>query len=275
MKDIQLDYIQPSDIFHLAIKNREPVWKLESLRAQVYFDWEVDPEDRRYSPSSGLFYAVIHNNIQYARYLLSHFPKDSIKVPGFKRDQCPRYAFHLGLAITYNRQKILSMIIETCQKDPVLQSYINLEIFFYPMEGKTPLHLACELLRSDLVLTLLCHGASSRADDLGQTPMDVILTHLWSSKDNMKPKIQCLDYLLLFTLPGRLQMSRTLQENREYWETLLGDDIYNYLLGLRPAPLGLMSMKKVLQQLPPSKFLISIQQLPIPQSMKNRFTLGY
>ncbi|XP_069810651.1 ankyrin repeat domain-containing protein 9-like [Dendropsophus ebraccatus] len=265
----------PSDMFHWAIKNHEPVSKLENLRAEVYFDWEEDPEDQSYSPSDALLYAIIYNHIPYAQHLLLHFPEESIKVPGSKCDQRPHYSFHLGLAVIYNCREILIMIIETSQRDPLLRSYINLDNYFYSMDGKTPLHLACELLRSDLILILLCHGATSRTDIAGRTPMDILLTQLWSSGDNMKLKMQCLHHLLLFAPPGRLQMRKNLRDNWEYWGELLGEDIYTYLLGENVLTLSLISMKKVVQQLAPSTLWISIQRLPIPHNLKNNFTLDY
>ncbi|KAG8537946.1 hypothetical protein GDO81_023522 [Engystomops pustulosus] len=264
----------PLDRFHRAVRSHESVGKLEDLRSQVYFDWEDDPEDRSYSPSDALRYCVIHNHVPYARYLLSHFPEESIKVPGLRHLQCPRYALHLGLAITHNRREILTAIIEASQRILHLRPYINMETYFYPVDGRTPLHLACELLRSDLFLILLRYGAKPRPDLLGKTPADVVLTKLWSSKDNMKRKIQCLDYLLLFAPPGTLQMRRSLKEHSEYWRTLLGEDLYTFLIGETPAPLALLSMKKVLQQLAPDNLLISIQRLPIPQNLKNMFSFG-
>ncbi|XP_073529676.1 ankyrin repeat domain-containing protein 9-like [Phyllobates terribilis] len=264
----------PSDRFCWAMKCHDPVWKMENLRVQIHFEWEEEFEDQFYSPSDALYYAVIHNHIPYARYLLICFAEDSLKVPELKHDQFPRYAFHLGLCITHNRPEILIMIIETSRQVLLLQSYINLEKSFYPVDGKTPLHLACELLRPYLVLILLCYGAESRPDNMGQTPMDEILTQLWT-RDNLKLKMQCLDHLLLFTPPENLQMRTDLRENCEYWETLLGEDIYAYMLRERPAPLSLMSMKKVLQQLPPSNLMVSIESLPIPRSLKDRFTHGF
>ncbi|KAM4043624.1 ankyrin repeat domain-containing protein 9-like [Anomaloglossus baeobatrachus] len=260
-----------SERFSWRIKCKDPVWKLEKLRVQILFEWEEEFEDQFYSPSSTLFYSVI----PYARYLLIRFAEDCLKVSGLKGDQFPSYAFHLGLAVTYNRPEILTLIMETCQQLPLLHSYINLENYFFINEGKTPLHRACEHLKNDLVLILLRYGAEPRLDDNGQTPMDDILTQIWSSRDNMELKMQCLDFLLLFTPPESLQMKEALRENGEYWETVLGEDIYAYLLGEQPAPLALMSMKKALMQLPPSKLMKSIESLPIPHSLKNRFTLGY
>ncbi|XP_077137541.1 ankyrin repeat domain-containing protein 9-like [Ranitomeya variabilis] len=264
-----------SDRFCWAMKCHYPVWKMENLRVQIHFEWEPEFEDQYFSPSNALFHAVIHNHIPYARYLLIRFAEESLKVPCLEHDQYPQYAFHLGTCIMRNRPEILIMIIETSRQIPRLQSYINLEKYFYPDDGKTPLHLACELFRPGLVLILLSYGAQSRPDNMGQTPMDEILTQLWSSKNNRKLKMQCLNHLLVFTHPERLQMTTDLRENCEYWETLLGEDIYAYMLRERPAPLSLMSMKTVLQQLPPSNLKASIESLPIPPSLKCRFTHGY
>ncbi|XP_073412530.1 ankyrin repeat domain-containing protein 9-like [Dendrobates tinctorius] len=248
---------------------------MENLRVQIHFEWEPEFEDQFYSPSSALSHAVVHNHISYARYLLIRFAEDSLKVSELKHDQYPQYASHLGRSIWYNRPEILKMIIETTQQIPRLQSYINLQKDFHPNDGKTSLHLACKLFRPGLVLILLSYGAQSRPDNMGRTPMDEILTQIWKSRDNLNLKMQCLDHLLVFTPPESLQKRTDLRENCEYWETLLGEDIYAYMLRERPAPLSLMSMKKVLQQLPPSNLMASIESLPIPRSFKDRFTHGY
>ncbi|XP_073412531.1 ankyrin repeat domain-containing protein 9-like [Dendrobates tinctorius] len=272
-----MTYYEPtglrSDRFCRAMKRHYPVWRMENLRVQIHFEWEPEFEDQFYSPSSALSYAVLHNHISYARYLLIRFAEDSLKVPELKHDQYPRYAFHLGISVSHNRPEILKMIIETTQQVPRLQSYINLEKSYYLADGKTSLHLACKNFRPGLVLILLSYGAQSRPDNMGRTPMDEILTQL-RSRDFLNLKMQCLDHLLVFTPPESLQMRTDLRKNCEYWETLLGEDIYAYMLRERPAPLSLMSMKKVLQQLPPSNLISSIESLPIPRSLKDRFTNG-
>ncbi|CAJ0968650.1 unnamed protein product [Ranitomeya imitator] len=262
-----------SDRFCWAMECQYPVWKMENLRVQIHLKRKPEFEDQYCSPSDALIEAVIHNHIRYARYLLIRSAEESLKVPLLKHDQYPKYAFHLGTCISRNRPEILIMILETTRKIPRLQSYINLEKYYYPYDGKTALHQACEFLRPGLVLILLSYGAQSRPDNMWQTPTDEILTQLWSSKDNRQLKMQCLNHLL--APPDRLQMATDLRENCEYWETLLGEDIYAYMLRERPAPLSLMSMKTVLQQLPSSNLKASIESLPIPPSLKCMFTHGY
>ncbi|XP_044147685.1 ankyrin repeat domain-containing protein 9-like [Bufo gargarizans] len=258
-----------SYMFYQAVRNQEPVWKLEEIRTMEYFQWDEDASMRCYSPSDALMYAVVHNHLRYAQYLLSHFPEEALKVPGIKFCCCPPSAPHLALAVTYDRRDILIMIIKMSHKLPSLNSYINRASCFHLSDGKTPLHLACELLSAETVLILLGNGASPKImDRKGETPLDVILEQLWSSKVNVDSKKLCLYYLLLFSPSLNFKMRKILQDNPEFWNPLLGEDKFNYLVGNTPATLYLIAMQKVLQCLPPSLFPHSIQALPIPHALK-------
>ncbi|XP_053565354.1 ankyrin repeat domain-containing protein 9-like [Bombina bombina] len=258
-----------SYMFYQAVRDKEPVWKLEEMRTMEYFHWEDDASLRCYSPSDALMYAVVHNHLRYAQYLLSHFPEEALKVPGIKFCCCPPSAPHLALAVTYDRRDILIMIIKMVHEFPNLHSYINRASCFHLSDGKTPLHLACELLSPATVLILLGNGASSRIGDRnGETPLDVILEQLWSSKVNTDSKKLCLEYLLLFSPSLNFKMRKMLRDNPGFWTPLLGEDKFHYLVGIKPATLYLTAMQKVLQCLHPSNFPQSIQALPIPHSLK-------
>ncbi|MEE6473649.1 hypothetical protein FKM82_010123 [Ascaphus truei] len=258
-----------SYMFYQAVRDQKPVWMLEDMRTMECFYWEGNASERSYSPSEALLYAVVHNHLPYAQYLLSHFPKEALKVPGEKFCCCPSSAPHLAMAVTYDRRDILIMIIKIAHKLPSLHSYISRTGCFHLEDGKTPLHLACELLRSETVLILLGNGASPRIMDCkGQTPLDIILEQLWCSKVNVESKKLCLDYLLLFLPSLNFKMRKMLQDHPEYWTLLLGEDKCNYLVGNTPATLYLTAMQTVLQCLPPSHFPKSIQALPIPQALK-------
>ncbi|KAM4694634.1 ankyrin repeat domain-containing protein 9-like [Discoglossus pictus] len=256
-------------MFYQAVRNQEPVWKLEEMRTMEYFHLEKDASLRCYSPSDALMYAVVHNHHRYAQYLLSHFPEEALKVPGAKYCCCPPSAPHLSLAVNYDRRDILIMIIKVAHKLPSLHSYINRAGCLHVSDGKTPLHLACELLSPETVLILLGNGASSWiVDRNGETPLDIILEQLWSSKVNVDSKKLCLDYLLLFSPSLNFKMRKMLQDNPSFWMPLLGEDKFNYLVGNTPATLYLTAMQKILQCLQPSHFPHSIQALPIPHSLK-------
>ncbi|KAM3930849.1 ankyrin repeat domain-containing protein 9-like [Leptodactylus fuscus] len=215
----------------------------------------------------------MYDHISYARYLLNHFPEEAIKVPVQKGDH-QAYSYHLGLAIMHDRREILNMILEAGQK-VYCGSYVNLEHYFAPGDGNTALHLACNLLKGDLVLILLTHGATSIPNKYGQTPMDMILTRIASAGDNMKHKIRCLDHLLLFEPLITLETRRTLEENHQDWAAIMGEDVLAYLLGKRPAPLAMTSMRRILQQLPPLNIVRCLQQLQIPHIVRNSFSLGH
>lgn len=267
VQDEQCKYY--SYMFYQAVRDLEPVWKLEEMRTMEYFHWEEDASLRCYSPSDALMYAVVHNHQRYAQYLLSHFPQDALKVPGIKFCCCPPAAPHLALAVTYDRRDILLMIIEISHKLPNLRSYINRASCFHLSDGKTPLHLACDLLSAETVLILLGNGASPRLlDRKGETPLDIILEQLWSSKVNVDSKKLCLYYLLLFSPSPHFKMRKILKENPQFWTPLLGEDKFRYLVGDTPATLYLMAMQKVLQCLPPEHFPHSVRALPIPHALK-------
>uniref|UniRef100_F7BZQ0 Uncharacterized protein n=1 Tax=Xenopus tropicalis TaxID=8364 RepID=F7BZQ0_XENTR len=256
-------------MFYQAVRDQEPVWKLEEMRTMEYFHLEEDASLRCYSPSDALMYAVVHNHLRYAQYLLSHYAEEALKVPGIKFCCCPPSAPHLALAVTYDRRDILIMIIKVTHELPSLQSYINRASCFHLSDGKTPLHLACELLSAETVLILLGNGASPKImDRKGETPLDVILEQLWSSKVNVESKKLCLDYLLLFSSSLNFKMREMLRDNPGFWGPLLGEDKFNYLVGKRPARLYLAAMQRILKCLQPAHFPQSIQELPIPHALK-------
>ncbi|XP_068135765.1 ankyrin repeat domain-containing protein 9-like [Hyperolius riggenbachi] len=258
-----------SQCFEWAVRDQEPVWKLEEMRTMEYFHWEEEASMRCYSPSDALMYAVVHNHLRYAQYLLSHFQEEALKVAATKLHCCPPSAPHLALAVTYDRRDILTMIIKIAHKLPGLHSYINRASCSHLSDGKTPLHLACELLSAETVLILLGNGASPRVmDGKGETPLDIILEQMWSSKVNVSSKKLCLYYLLLFTPSLNFKMRNILQDNPEFWTPLLGEDKFNYLVGKTPATLYLTAMQRVLQCLSPAHFPHSIKALPIPHSLK-------
>ncbi|XP_073192798.1 ankyrin repeat domain-containing protein 9-like [Lepidochelys kempii] len=258
-----------SYMFYQAVRDHKPVWMLEDMRTMEYFYWEENASLRTYSPSEALLYAVVHNHLPYAQYLLSHFPEDALKVPGEHFCYCPSSAPHLAMAVTYDRRDILALIIKIAHKLPSLNSYINRTGCFHLEDGKTPLHLACELLRSETVLILLGNGASPRIEDSkGLTPLDVILEQMWDSKVNVASKKLCLDYLLLFMPNPQFKMRKVLQDHPDHWTALLGEDKFNSLVGNTPGSLYLQAMQTILQSLPPSHFPKSIQELPIPQALK-------
>ena len=136
-------------------------------------------------------------------------------------------------------------------------------------DGKTPLHLACELLRSEAVILLLGNGASPQAQDhTGMTPLDVILEQLWDSKVNIGAKKLCLDNMLMFMPEIRFKMKGALERDAVCWSRVLGEDKLKFLLGKNPAPLSLIAMQTVLKQLRPEQFPESLHELPIPSSLK-------
>ncbi|XP_020392927.1 ankyrin repeat domain-containing protein 9 [Rhincodon typus] len=258
-----------SYMFYQAVRDHKPVWMLEDMRTMESFYWEDNTSLRTYSPSEALLYAVVHNHLPYAQYLLTHYPDEALEVPGDRFCCCPSSAPHLAMAVRYDRKDILGLILKITHQLPGFKSYINRKGCFHIEDGKTPLHLACELLRAETVLMLLGSGASPKiVDSKGLTPLDVILEQLRVSKINVESKKLCIDQLLLFMSSLQFKMKRALEDNPNEWNGLLGEEKYNYLCGKTPATLFLISMQGILKCLPPSRFPASIKELPIPQSLK-------
>ncbi|XP_062857602.1 ankyrin repeat domain-containing protein 9-like [Trichomycterus rosablanca] len=152
---------------------------------------------------------------------------------------------------------------------PALSSYVNRGGCYHTEDGKTPLHLACELSRYEAVVTLLGNGASPRAEDHnGMTPLDLVLQQLRSSKANAGVKKLCLNSLLMFMPELRFKLKSSLEKDPQCWSKVLGEDKFNYLVGKTPAPLCLIAMQRVLSRLDPQEFPKSLDKLPIPASLK-------
>ncbi|MGH0147257.1 UNVERIFIED_CONTAM: hypothetical protein FKN15_040964 [Acipenser sinensis] len=258
-----------SYVFYQAVRDHKPVWMLEDMRTMESFYWEENTSQRTYSPSEALLYAVVHDHQAYAQYLLSHYSEEALQMPGERFCCSPSSAPHLAMAVRYDRRDILGLILQVAHRLPSLRSYLNRKGCFHLEDGKTPLHLACDLLRSESVLFLLGNGASPQAEDhKGMTPLDVILEQLWDSKVNVEPKKRCLDNLLLFMPALRFKMKRSLEGDPASWKKVLGEEKFSYLVGKTPAPLFLTTMQRILQLLPPAQFPKSLQDLPIPASLK-------
>ncbi|KAG9347325.1 hypothetical protein JZ751_004892 [Albula glossodonta] len=258
-----------SFLFYQAVRDHKPVWMLEDMRTMETFYWEENASQRTYTPSEALLYAIVHDHQPYAQYLLSHYSEEALAMPGERFCCCPSSAPHLAMAVRYDRRDILSLILQVAHRLPSLRSYLNRGGCFHLEDGKTPLHLACELLRSEAVILLLGSGASPRAEDNnGMTPLDVILEQLWDSKVNVGAKKLCLDNLLLFMPKLCFKMKESLQKDPACWSKVLGEDKFNHLIGKNPAPLFLIAMQKILLMLPPEQFSKSLHDLPIPTSLK-------
>ncbi|XP_038607682.1 ankyrin repeat domain-containing protein 9-like [Tachyglossus aculeatus] len=253
--------------YHQAVRDLQPVWMLEDLRNMEYFYWEENTNMRVYSPSEALIYAVVHNHLPYAQYLLHHFPQEALQLPEDGGYTCPSFARHLAMAVTYDRTDILELIIKIARKYASLRSYINRTGCAHLEDGKTPLHLACELLRVETVLILLGNGASPDIEDSqGFNPLDRLLWKMRESKVNLAIRHLCLEHLMLFSpRPPRFKLRQNLQEQSEFWMELLGQEKYTCLVGTSPPSLFFQAMQVVMHALPPARFPSSIQELPIPQ----------
>lgn len=253
-------------LFYRAVRDLKPVWMLEDMRTMETFYQEEDASQRTYSTSEALLYAIVHDHQAYAQYLLSRYTDEALAKPGERFCCCPSSAPHLAMAVRYDRRYILGLILQETHRIPST----GRAGCFHTEDGRTPLHLACELLRPEAVIMLLGSGASPHTPDRdGLTPLDVILEKLRDSKGaSGGERRQCLDNLLMFMPKVHFKMKGALRKEPERWSEVLGEDTYRYLSGSSPAPLLLTAMQTILKQLSPTTFPDSLNQLPIPPSLK-------
>ncbi|XP_070842801.1 ankyrin repeat domain-containing protein 9 [Chaetodon trifascialis] len=257
-------------LFYRAVRDLKPVWMLEEMRTMETFYQEEDVSQRIYTPSEALLYAIVHDHQAYAHYLLSRYTDEALAKPGERFCCCPSSAPHLSMAVRYDRRCILGFILQETHRVPSTSTCTDRAGCFHMEDGRTPLHLACELLRPEAVIMLLGNGASPHAlDHNGLTPLDVSLEKLRDSKEvNGGEKKQCLDNLLMFMPKLHFKMRGALAREPECWSEVLGEETYKYLSGRSPASLLLIAMQTILKQLSPATFPDSLHELPIPPSLK-------
>uniref|UniRef100_A0A671U3N8 Zgc:112001 n=1 Tax=Sparus aurata TaxID=8175 RepID=A0A671U3N8_SPAAU len=269
-KNVDMHWKSLSLLFYRAVRDLKPVWMLEDMRTMETFHEEEDFSQRTYSPSEALLYAIVHDHQPYAQYLLSRYTDEALAKPGERFCCCPSSAPHLAMAVRYDRRCILGLILQKTHRLHSTPPYTERADCFHMEDGRTPLHLACELLRPEAVVMLLGNGASPLAvDHNGLTPLDITLEKLRESKElSVGERRQCLDNLLMFMPKVHFKMKAALSGEPERWTELLGEETYSYLAGRRPAPLLLIAMQTVLRQLSPDTFPDSLHELPIPSSLK-------
>ncbi|CAF93095.1 unnamed protein product, partial [Tetraodon nigroviridis] len=245
-------------LFYRAVRDLKPVWMLEEMRTMETFYQDDDLKQRTYTPSEALLYAVVHDHQPYARFLLGRYPEEALAKPSERFWCCPSSAPHLTMAVRYDRHCILRLILH---KSRTHAGCLPAEDF------RTLLHFACELQRPEAVIILLGNGASPQAlDRNGSTPLDVTLEKLRETSSSSARR--CLDILLMFTPKVGVKMRAALEAEPGLWRKLLGENTFGFLAKKSPAPLVLVAMQTVVKQLSPATILDSLQELPIPTSLK-------
>ncbi|KAK7907536.1 hypothetical protein WMY93_016148 [Mugilogobius chulae] len=256
-------------LFYRAVRDLKPVWMLEDMRTMLALSPDdEDNSQKTYSPSEALLYAIVHDHQAYAQYLLSHFSEEALVEPGEPFCSCSTPAPHLSLAVRYDRLSILGLILQVAHRLPSSEPPAARSCGRQG-DGRTPLHLACELVRPEAVLLLLGSGVSPAVpDDQGFTPLDVLLEPLRDRAQASRERRHCLDTLLMFMPRVHFHLQKALRTEPHRWSGALGHDTLQFLAGFRPATLLLSAMQTVLQQLSPTTFSDSLLQLPIPSSLK-------
>ncbi|KAL4624276.1 ankyrin repeat domain-containing protein 9-like [Arapaima gigas] len=255
-----------SFIYYQAIRDLRPVWRLEDMRTMETFYWDRQQRRRTYSPAEALLYAVVHDHRAYTQYLLGRYLEEALPVCS-DAAQVP----HLAVAVRYGRKEILEMLLGAVQKVPALRSCLRSGGRFSLEDGRTPLHLACELLHLDTMALLLGSGASPLAQDRdGTAPLDLLLRKLRDAhaKGGGANNRLCLYNLLLFSPRVPPHTRRALEEDPATWTVVLGRATFDFLVGRTPASLLFIAMQRVLQLLPGDGLQQSLQTLSIPSSLK-------
>uniref|UniRef100_A0A3Q3WPK3 Uncharacterized protein n=1 Tax=Mola mola TaxID=94237 RepID=A0A3Q3WPK3_MOLML len=247
-------------LFYRAVRDLKPVWRLEDMLTMETFYQEDGVMQTIYTPSEALLYAIVHDHQSYAEYLLSRFPDEALAKLGERFCCCPSSAPHLTMAVRYDRRCILSLILQETHRTPTTPPYKDRAECFHMEEASTPLHLACELLRTEAVIILLGNEVSPHVlcpePALPNVALEV-------SKGEAR---QCLDILLMFMPKVRFQMKGALDREPERWSEFLDENTFRYLASKRPAPLLLLAMQTLLTQLSPATFPHILHKLPIPSS---------
>ncbi|CAB1458314.1 unnamed protein product [Pleuronectes platessa] len=229
--------------FYRAVRERQPVWRLEDTRSMDVFSWE-DGRPRAFLPSEALLYALVHDHRDYARYLLKRFTVSALRAPRCsfccRRSGTP----HLSVAVRYDRVSILSAMVETLKRCGTQAERRELldgcsSCVHVTDAGKSAVQLAVELSRADCLLLLLVHGARPHGLDVA---LQVLVSCDAQRSDAKRRDAQrCLELLLLF-LPNATP-PRCLQEEPQRWQSLLGNEVFGWLRGAAPPPLLLQALR--------------------------------
>nr|XP_015205761.1 PREDICTED: ankyrin repeat domain-containing protein 9 [Lepisosteus oculatus] len=254
--------------FYRAVRDLLAVWVLEDMRTMEVFHWEEDGRACAYSPSEALLYALVHDHQPYARYLLSRYSVAALETPSKSFCCCPSStAPHLAMAVRYNRVGILKMILSAARgfRECERLGYVNRRGCAHLDGGKTPLHLACELVRPECLIVLLGHSASPCVTDAqGNTPLDSLLAQIGRGAPDPRLQRLCLGYLILFLPELRCKARRQLQENAGRWRARLGEQAFQWLSGSAPTSLFVRAMQALIHSAPPEH----LDSLPLPDFLK-------
>lgn len=230
--------------FYVAVRERLPVWTLEELRRMEVLCWDGG-SPRPFLPSEALLYALVHDHQDYARYLLDSYSVGALKEPHCSFRSCRGGGSSLlTMAVRYERVSILAMMmaaLKGCHTASERQGFLDGcgGCSHAADAGKTAVQLAVQLSRPECLRLLLVHGA--RAEGL-----DLALERLVASDGSGRRCAQrCLDLLLLFVPQVRRQ--RSLQEEPQRWQSLLGDAVFSWLCGRSPPPLLLQALRCLAQ----------------------------
>lgn len=230
--------------FYMAVRDRLPVWTLEDLRRMEVLCWDGG-SPRPFLPSEALLYALIHDHQDYARYLLSRYALGALKEPHCSFHCCCEGGSSLlTMAVRYERVSILGMMMDAlkeCGAQSERQRFLDgcSGCSRAADAGKTAVQVAVQLSRPECLRLLLVHGA--RPDGL-----DLALERLFTSDVSERRCAQrCLDLLLLFV--PKLLTQHSLQEEPKRWQSLLGNEVFNWLCGLTPPPLLLQALRCLAQ----------------------------
>lgn len=154
---------------------------------------------------------------------------------------------HLTVAVRYNRLDILTLMMDALKDLPEVERRDYLDrcsgCCHVSDGGKTAVQLAADLVRPECLLLLLVHGA--RPDGL-----EVALRQLEVAEGvEHRRARRCLDLLLLF-LPKLPTGQFSLKDEPQRWQSLLGNEVFNWLSGAAPPSLLLQALRTLARSVP-------------------------
>lgn len=228
--------------FYCLVRSGAPVWRLEEVREQEVQVW--DGERGQFvplPPGQALVYALVHDRTDYSRALLKRHGTAALTAAPCSF--CTRSVgpIHLRLAVRYDRQEALQLILQTvqsCWSPTVVSSYLDA----LPQcghsdgeEAEPAVALAVSLTRPQCLLMLLSSGATATGLEAGLRQLEA---------GPGAESLRCVYFLLLF---GHTPSPRPLDPRLQ---CILGASLSHWLSGQAPPTLLLHALRTIAQTAP-------------------------
>ncbi|XP_033843674.1 ankyrin repeat domain-containing protein 9-like [Periophthalmus magnuspinnatus] len=230
--------------FYLLVRDGAPVWRLEEARRLEVRAWDGERGQLApLSPGQALVYALVHDRTDYARALLRRYGLTALTPEPCAFCMRSVGPVHLRLAIRYDRQEALRLILDTLQSSLTpadLSSYLDSRPPCSHLDGgDAAVAVAVVMGRSRCLLMLLASGATA-------TGLEVGLQRLEAGQGAEQEVLRCVYFLLLF---GYAPSPRPLDP---HLRCILGEPLFHWLSGRSPPTLLLHALRSIARTAPES-----------------------